>query len=215
MELELYPHRDALQLLSTLPAWSELHAELHAVSHEDVFRSYAQQIQRYNAHQRKKPPKGAQQATNEVIRARLVEKGWTKEPRLFNGGRESNLRKWKMDFIKDQIGVEIVFNHAEAMAWAFTRMHMAGESQEVVRQSKIRVGVAVFATREYKEWGRMDDAVGTYDMALEWLRVMRAMLPVPLLLVGVKAAGLPETRPFLGTGGTMKRSEVYDSPPGE
>ena len=120
-----------------------------------------------------------------------------------------------MDFVKNQLGLEIVFNHAEALAWNFTRLHMAGESDEVKPEHRIRVGIAVLAAEELKRWGRMDGAVGTYEMALEWLRVMRPILPMPIQLVGLKSTGLPDDRPFLGTGGKLPRPSEYGQPPGE
>jgi len=104
-----------------------------------------------------------------------------------------------MDFLKDQVGVEVAFNHAEAVPWIFTRLNLAGESSEVMPSSRIRVGVAVFATENLKTWARMDSAVGTFELAREWLRLMRPIMPLPILVVGMDSAGWASTYVFRGT----------------
>ena len=98
--------------------------------------------------------------------------------RDFFSANDEGLRKWKMDFIKDRIGVEVSFNHAEAIPWTFTRLNIAGESREVEPSHRIDVGVAFFATTSLKSWGRMDSAVGTYDIACAWLEKMRPIMPI-------------------------------------
>ena len=37
-----------------------------------------------------------------------------------------------MDFLRANVGVEVSFNHAEAIPWQFTRLNIAGESERVV-----------------------------------------------------------------------------------
>jgi hypothetical protein len=215
MQFELEAHRNASELLAGRPAWEEFKHQLGALSGTEIIDEYDKEIERFRQGKRKEPPKGAQPALNLAIKRRLEACRWASEPRLFMTGGDSTLRRWKMDFLKDRLGVEIVFNHAEAIAWAFTRLHMAGESTEVIPECRIEVGIAVFASDGLKEWGRMDGAVGTFEMAREWLRVMRPILPMPIQLVGLLKTGLPEERPFLGTGGSLAKAGEYDAPPGE
>lgn len=202
-------------MLAVRASWPELKSCLEQVSDRAIIAEYDSETDRYRTGRRRQPPKGAQPALNSVIKRELQKLGWAVEPRLFQVGQASTLRRWKMDFLKERIGVEVVFNHAEAIAWAFTRMHMAGESDEVITSNRIDVGVAVFATEALKQWGRMDGAVGTFEMAREWLRVMRPILPMPIQLVGLEPEGFTDIRPFLGTGGRLEDREAYPDPPGE
>ena len=148
--------------------------------------------------QGKRPPAGGQIPINEYFRRKLVLLDWKAEPRLFNDPT-GELRGWKMDFLKNKVGVEITFNHAEAIPWIFSRLNIAGESERVQKNSKIEVGIAVFASESMKRWSRMDNAVGTFELASAWLREMKPILPIPLLLVGLDASGWPATIPFRGT----------------
>ena len=104
-----------------------------------------------------------------------------------------------MDFLKARIGVEVSFNHAEAVPWTFTRLNIAGESNKVVPEHQIDVGVAFFATESLKRWARMDGAVGTFELAQAWLEMMRPIMPIPILVVGLSAEGWAETDAFRGT----------------
>jgi hypothetical protein len=133
-----------------------------------------------------------------LFRERLDRNRWTPEPRLF-ASEENDLRKWKMDFLNARIGVEVSFNHAEAIPWTFTRLNLAGESDRVLPEHQIDVGVAFFATDTLKRWSRMDSAVGTFEIACAWLSMMKPIMPIPILVVGLDAEGWAPTDVFRGT----------------
>ena len=115
-----------------------------------------------------------------------------------------------MDFIKHSVGVEVSFNHAEAVPWTFTRLNIAGESTSVMAQSQIDVGVAFFATAALKKWARMDSAVGTFESAWVWLQLMKPLMPIPILVVGLLPSDdgkeWPTSKSFRGTRHTLSRS---------
>lgn len=72
-------------------------------------------------------PKGGQTVVKRLFERLLRrEDGWVPQPRLF---RDRDLEEWKMDFLRERVGVEVSFNHAEAIPWQFTRLNIAGESE--------------------------------------------------------------------------------------
>ena len=167
MRLRLFNFRHAEEILETQPGWVELHDQAATIERADILSAH-----QAFADEKKRVPAGGQGAMNRVFRERLLPLDWRPEPRLFTA-HEQGLRKWKMDFIKDRIGVEVSFNHAEAIPWTFTRLNIAGESDRVVEENRIDVGVALFATEHLKSWSRMDSAVGTFEVAQAWLAMMR------------------------------------------
>jgi len=184
--------RLAGEILSHRKEWKEFEKVLSDLSAKHVLSIYEEICSKG-----KRAPAGGQIPLNEYFRRRLPS-DWKKEPRLFDDPSKK-LRAWKMDFVKNKVGVEITFNHAEAIPWIFSRLNIAGESERVQKNSKIEVGIAVFASESMKRWSKMDNAVGTYELASAWLREMKPILPIPLLLIGLDATGWPETTPFRGT----------------
>ncbi|MDA1128540.1 MAG: hypothetical protein O2913_07570 [Chloroflexi bacterium] len=204
MEYVTHNFRNALAVLWNRPEWSELALQISEIGRDEVL-----DVQRGYADSGRRVPAGAQSAVNEVFRRRLSPLGWENEVPLFSR-EDPNLAGWTMDFVKRGLinkgdsepgfglGVEVTFNHAEGIAWTLIRLNLAGESSEVLRASQIDVGVAIYPTREFKQWGRMDDAVGTYDRACLWLDKMRPVLPIPIAVIGLQP-GWEATDLFRGT----------------
>ena len=207
MEFSTHDFRHAREILENRDSWSELALAARSITRDDILQVHGA----FEA-EGKRSPAGGQTAINRLFRERLAPSGWIEEPRLFPADEEA-LRKWKMDFIKARIGVEVSFNHAEAVPWTFTRLNIAGESDKVLSEHRIDVGVAFFATETLKRWARMDSAVGTFELAKAWLEMMRPIMPIPILIVGLSADGWLDTDAFRGTRSFRKDAEpTSDSP---
>lgn len=206
MDYLYHDFRNALAILRSKESFGELEAALHSLTSADVLERQGAAA-KARASRGARAPAGGQRAVNETIRAKLTLAGWEAEPHLFS---DPALEKWKMDFRKDGIGVEVSFNHAEAIPWQFTRLNIAGESGRVIPENQIDVGVVVCAAPSLKRWAKMDSAVGTFDQFRAWLREMRPILPVPLLLVGLEADGWDEVDVFRGTD---KGNRTIATPP--
>jgi hypothetical protein len=193
VEYVTHDFRHAQEILENRDSWSELMHVARSIERDDILRAH----HAFGATGRRMPA-GGQSAINRVFREQLLPLGWTHEPRLFSSDRV-DLRNWKMDFLKARIGVEVSFNHAEAIPWTFTRLNIAGESTHVVDQHQVDVGVVFFATESLKAWAKMDSAVGTFELATSWLEMMRPIMPIPLLVVGLSANDWAPTDAFRGT----------------
>lgn len=209
MKLELYDFRNAVAILErSHPAiWQEFQDELGSISARDIAEFHRGLVRRA-VDRKRRPQAGAQTAINQLIEAHLKAASWRAQPALYVGAekRGSELAGWKMDFKKDKVGIEIAFNHQEAIPWIFTRLDLAGESDEVLPDARIDVGVAAFAAKSLKAWGRMDATVGNFGQARLWLDKMKPVIPVPIVVVGLHAADADGT-PWPGSDafrGTLK-----------
>lgn len=184
--------RHAQRLLDGTAPWKSLEFAISSITREQILTQQRRLASIGRA------PKGGQSAINDLFETHLTRaKGWIPQPRLF---RDPALDKWTMDFLNERVGVEVSFNHAEAIAWQFTRLNIAGESERVLVESRVDVGVVITADQSLKAWSKMDSAVGTFDAFRAWLREMKPILPIPILLVGLKAdPSWPETNLFAGT----------------
>jgi hypothetical protein len=188
--------RNAATILNSRHAWPELESVIHSITADDVVERQ-RQLAAVGA-----APRGGQTAINRLFEERLIPLGWESQPKLF---ADKALEEWRMDFVKERIGVEVSFNHAEAIPWQFSRLNIAGESDRTRPESRIDVGIVICADLSLRRWSRMDGAVGTLTKFRAWLREMKPILPIPILLVGLTADGFVPTDVFGGTRrGTRK-----------
>ena len=129
-------------------------------------------------------PKSLSVAINELLRERFTAAGWVAEAKIFHPAQYAD-KHWRLDFAKDDISIEVAFNHGEAIAWNLTKPVLASELNHVEKEIQTRIGVIIAATQGMKEAGGFDGAVGTYEKFLEYLPVMRNVLTAPLLIIGL------------------------------
>jgi hypothetical protein len=202
--------RHAEEILAADSEWQDIQDVIRSIGENDVLDVH-EALNRPLIQADKAGIAGGQTAINELFRRKLLAppRSWEGEPRLF-ASRSRDLSGWKMDFLKDRVGVEVSFNHAEAIPWTFTRLNIAGESESVVEEHRIDVGIAIFADKELKAWARMDQSVGVFDKAWLWLTLMKPIMPVPILVVGLlaKSDGIAWTpaSAFRGTARGTRRA---------
>lgn len=90
------------------------------------------------------------------------------------------------NFAKDEISVEVAFNHGEAIAWNLIKPVLASELNHIEKDIQTSAGIIICATEEMKTAGNFDGAVGTYEKFIRYLIPMQDMLPTPILLIGLK-----------------------------
>ncbi|MYC31546.1 MAG: hypothetical protein F4X64_00015 [Chloroflexi bacterium] len=215
MDFETFNFRNALAILQYRPEWGDLRSVIGTMTREMIIDKQEEIAAR------RQRPKGAQVATNALFREKLSHSPWQSESRLFEQDYlfgNSKTTGWKMDFLirgdpltegsstDFGMGVEIAFNHAEAIPWTLIRMNLAAQFEDVRRESRIDVGIGIFASEAFKSWGRLDGAAGTFEQAQRWLSISRHAIPTPILLIGLRprddesARDWDPTDAFPGTG---------------
>jgi hypothetical protein len=111
VEVDIQGFRHAVTILQSRSEWNELLAAAKSIGSADVVKKHVE----LNAAKKKSGAReiaGGQTALNALFRERLAPGRWVQEPELFSGKK---LNGWKMDFRKKRIGVEVSFNHSEAI----------------------------------------------------------------------------------------------------
>lgn len=182
MNFTTYSHRSAETLFLYDERYVELYQEitnaLMSISDEDI-------IEAYNAIGRQ-GKKSLSQPINRLIKERLTSVGWAAESPIFEEDGYTD-KKWRLDFAKDEISVEVAFNHGEAISWNLLKPVMASELNHIRKAIQTSAGIVICATEEMREAGNFDSAVGTYEKFLRYLVPMYNVLPSPILLIGLKA----------------------------
>lgn len=143
------------------------------------------------------------------------DRAWRPQVALYKADAGSGKGYWTMDFHKVfpkdlGVGVEVTFNHAEALPWTLVRPALAYQSDDVLPDARIEVGAVIIGTDHLKGSRRdpgglrMDSAVGTYERLLALLPRLKWVIPVPLAIFGLDWAdgemvGSPERINLHGT----------------
>lgn len=124
---------------------------------------------------------------NNLIRERLVQSDWKKEVAIFHDEELEKEKTWRLDFAKNNLCVEVAFNHGEATAWNLFKPVLSSELNHVKKAVQTKGGIVVFVTEEMKAAGGFDSAVMTFERVKSHLRAFHNLIPVPLMIVGLKA----------------------------
>ena len=165
--------------------FSELMEVISNISDADLIAKHTG----YGATNIEKTPKSLSKAINDLLKERFEAKEWQSESGIFQDSKYQG-DTWRLDFAKDDISVEVAFNHASVIAWNLTKPVIASELNHVEKAIQTKIGVIITATNELKKYGGFDGAIGTYEKFLDYLPPLRNMLTAPLLIIGLEA---PET----------------------
>lgn len=199
MEYIIEEHRHALTVVQQeeyFQLYKEFIEVLRGITDEDIISEFNErrqhEIDRFleeGRDPRTNGTKSISRSINAIIKQRLESKGWNSESPIFaepaySGGRSS---RWRLDFAKDKFSIEIAFNHGEAIAHNIMKPVLASELNHVEKAIQTAVGIVVFATDSMKDAGNFDNAVGSFEKALSYLKPYRNFITCPLIVVGLKA----------------------------
>jgi len=184
MNYKIHSFRHGEIILNNEPTykkvWNELLGAIKNITDNEI-------IKHHKSNPRK--AKSISESINNILKSKLIALGWNKESYIFQDDEYSGNR-WRLDFAKESISVEVAFNHGEAIAWNLIKPVLAGELNHVQKEINTEIGVIICATKNLKDKGGFDGAVGEYEKFLTYLNPLRDVLSVPLVIIGLEA---PET----------------------
>ena len=80
---------------------------------------------------------------NCLLDERLCLAGWTRQSNNFTDSTYRTGRwnsNWRLDFAKNDISIEVAFNHGKAVAWNLIKPVLAGELNNVEKAIQTRAG---------------------------------------------------------------------------
>lgn len=136
--------------------------------------------------------KSLSEPINQILGDRLIHKGWSAESGLFkeppyNSGNRS---RWRLDFAKNYISIEVAFNHQEATAHNIMKPVLASELNHVKKEIQTKLGIIIVATKDLKKAGNFDSAIGTFEKFQEYFKPYHNLITTPIVLIGLEP---PET----------------------
>lgn len=184
MDYVAHSHRHGLTLFNAeepyASLWTEITQVIESISDDDLATAFGDNV---------RASKSLSAVINRLLHERFTASGWTSESPIF--ADEEYLRgekgRFRLDFAKSVVSVEVAFNHGEAAAWNLLKPVLASELNHVGKAIQTHAGVIITATEEMKLAGGFDSAVGTYEKYVNYLRPLNNVLTVPLAVIGLKA----------------------------
>ena len=162
--------------------WSEVQEVLDNITDADIINEFNSGI---------REAKSISEAINKLIDVRLVEKGWHPQSCIFADPYYSdNKGTWRLDFAKDNIAIEVAFNHGGNVSWNLIKPVLSSELNHVEKAIQTQAGIVITATDEMKKAGGYDGAIGTYEKYVEYLKPLNNLLTTPMMIIGLEP---PET----------------------
>jgi len=181
MKYRIHSFRHAEVILNNEPTfsnvWNELLSAIVSITDNEIIE-YHENNPRL--------AKSISESINNILKVKLVNLGWNEESYIFQDDEYSGNR-WRLDFAKESISVEVAFNHGEAIAWNLIKPVLAGELNHVKKEIETEIGVIICATKDLKTKGGFDGAVGEYEKFLTYLNPLRDVLSVPIVIIGLEA----------------------------
>lgn len=187
MKYTLYSHRNALIILNHdkefETTWNEIKFVLNSLTDERIINCFKDNFAQKN--------KSLSTTINKLLKDDFSNLGWKTESPIFQDPKYLDKGDyWRLDMAKDNISIEVAFNHSTVISWNLLKPVLASELNHVAKAIQTKLGVIICATQELKRAGNFDSAIGTYEKFLDHLKPMMNQLSVPLLIIGLKA---PET----------------------
>lgn len=182
MRFIAHSHRNADLIFENREEFKELWGEvcdvLGAISEDDIIVEFE------SGH---RDAKSISQAINRLIKKELVAKGWVSESYIFADKEYGPLSKgtWRLDFAKGRLCVEVAFNHRSDIAWNLIKPTLAAELNHVLKAMQADGGIIITATQAMKAAGGYDNAIGTFEDYVQYLKPMSQILTAPLMIVGL------------------------------
>lgn len=190
MNYTVYSHRYAEAILETdnefTYLWEEIKEVLESVTEENIISYFEMEDANGN---RLFKNKSISKTINDLLKKELRKRNWFAESNIFQDTDYIG-DTWRLDFAKDNISIEVAFNHGSVIAWNLLKPVLASELNHVEKAIQTKIGVVICATEEMKKMGGFDNAIGTYEKFIDYLKPLSNQLTVPLLIIGLKRPDL-------------------------
>ena len=183
--------------------WYELKDIIKSISDKEIIERFMSRGNRRG--------KSISQAINNIIKDKLIQSNWKSETNIFNPEDPNHpdpnpkSTRFRLDFAKHDLAVEVAFNHGEAISWNLLKPVLSSEMNYIQKEVHTKIGIMITATSEMKIAGGFDKAIGTYEKYIRYLITMNTQLVSPLVIMGLNA---PKTFSIDHDDGNPKKGHI-------
>ena len=146
--------------------YSEILSSISEIDEHQILEFFLNQKKEERELGKKNYKKSVSDALNHHLRLNLLSKGWQKEAKIFKSANYE-IGAWRLDFAKNDICIEVAFNHGEAIAHNILKPVLSSEESSLDKEYETQIGIIITATKELKKSGNFDSTTGTFDDFIE------------------------------------------------
>jgi hypothetical protein len=127
---------------------------------------------------------------NSIISERFIDSSWIPEKPILSINDNldiSNSKRWTIDLYKDNVGLEVAFDHSVGIAWNITKLFIAASDNKFKKSTNIKIGVLITADNQLKTKGGFDGSIGSYEQYVEYSKVFESIYKMRILIIGLSA----------------------------
>ena len=156
------------------------------VSDDDIESQYLKDIES------SKSQIGLSQTLNKIFKDRFVKNGWDSETFIF---KEEDYKKkskgkagpWQIDFTKQEISLEVAFNHQNDIPLNLVNPMLACEDNHVKKEKETSMVVIICASTNLKDAGNFDPGIGNFEKIKAYIKPYSQILLSPMLIIPLQA----------------------------
>lgn len=128
--------------------------------------------------------KSISKTMRELISKSLVKRDWEKNASMYNVGYLEKVDRFKYDFLKEHLNVEIGFLHEMGVALKIIKGSIVNnDNQDMINYSNAQVIITV--TKKMRVVGGFDSSIGTFEKYLDYLKALKDHILKPLVIIGI------------------------------
>lgn len=181
---EHWNHRQVRTILNSSDVkenWRNISEAIKSLSWNDI----------YNLHNSEyaDKQKSISKALNESLQLELISRGARNKVEIF-AEEPFNKAPYIIEQKLGNIAIDYVFGHYNTIPWKISRLAASMMSSNLEKSIKPSVGILVLVDKELKQSGNFDSGIGTWEQAVDYLRVFDNQWDAPILLLGLTDPGI-------------------------
>lgn len=181
---EHWNHRQVRTILNSSDVkenWRNISEAIKSLSWNDI----------YNLHDSEyaDKQKSISKALNESLQLELISRGARNKVEIF-AEEPFNKAPYIIEQKLGNIAIDYVFGHYNTIPWKISRLAASMMSSNLEKSIKPSVGILVLVDKELKQSGNFDSGIGTWEQAVDYLRVFDNQWDAPILLLGLTDPGI-------------------------
>lgn len=181
MKFSHHSHRNAREIFqgsdNLKKIWDEITGIIESISDKDIKEKFLNNGGK---------TKSLSKTINELLSEKLCIEKWKVNAPMFDDNDYHGSNRFSLDFHKNNVGLEVAFNHEEGCAWNLIKTIITREDSAIEKNVVTEISIVITVKNNLRVSGGFDGSVGTYEKYISYLRPLNNILSGPIMIVGLE-----------------------------